>query len=121
MAIAATGPAITLLIEHADSGELPEGAATLLGACLAVVLLGIWCATLALPDTQFPPGVRRHIAPVLCGAAALTIGIGVWAPSALLIFLLMYVVLFAQWFWLVVIYLAHGGVLPGTVESASQP
>ncbi|MBP7929333.1 MAG: low temperature requirement protein A [Acidimicrobiia bacterium] len=111
-AIAASGAAITNLVEHAHDARAPESASILLGASLAIVLVSIWLATFAIPDELIPSGLRSHFGPTLLGAAAVILITSMINPSPLILLISINIALFIQWFWLFVVYLAKGAKLP---------
>jgi low temperature requirement protein LtrA len=118
MAIAASGAAIVSLVEHAHARRTPADTAWLLGISIVVVLIGIAAANLALPEDAFPPGMARQIAPVLGGAGILVLAVVAVRPAPLVLALVIDLTLMLGWLWLLVVFLARGGVPYGQVADS---
>jgi low temperature requirement protein LtrA len=109
MAIAAGGAAMVSLIEHADYRRTDAGPSLLLGASVAVVLLGITIAVRALPEEEFPPGMALQIAPTLVLAALAAVFIGLLRPPPIFLVAALSALLFLTWLRMFILYLALGG------------
>ena len=97
------------LVEHAGDSRTPAATAWLLTSSVAVVLSGVTLAATALPADEFPPGMRRYIAPTFGVAAIVTLAVGAAQPAPIVLVTAVSVVLILAWLALFIIYLALGG------------
>jgi low temperature requirement protein LtrA len=109
MAIAAGGAAMVSIVGHADDSRTPTATAWLLTVSVAVVLGAISVACAALPPDEFPPGMRRWMAPSFGSAAGVTIAVGVFRPPPIALVSCISAVLLVTWLVLFAVFLACGG------------
>jgi low temperature requirement protein LtrA len=109
MAIAAAGAALVNIVGHASEPSVPSSTGLLFTCSTAVTLAAVGVACTALPADEFPPGMRRWIAPTFTVAAVVPIVIGAIESTPLLLVSCAAASLLLAWLVLFAVFLACGG------------
>jgi low temperature requirement protein LtrA len=109
MAIAAAGAALVSIVGHANDSSVPSSTGLLFACSIAVVLAAIAIACTALPADEFPPGMRRWIAPTFAIAAAISIVISAFESAPVVLVSCAAAALLLAWLVLFAVFLACGG------------
>ena len=109
MAIAASGAALVSIVGHANETSVPASTGLLFACSIAVALAAMGVACTALPADEFPPGMRRWIAPTLAIAAAVPIVVAAFESSPIVLVSCAAAVLLLAWLVLFAVFLANGG------------
>ena len=117
MGIAAGGAAMVSLVEHASDPRTPTATAWLLTGSVTVVLAAIAIAARAIPDTDFPSGWLRQLAPTFTLAARAIVVIGATRPAPIVLVTTVSLLLALTWFRMFALFLVLGGV-PSTDREA---
>jgi len=109
MAIAAAGAGMVSVVAHAGDSATPASTAWLLAGSVAVVLAAIAVACSALPADEFPPGMRRWVAPTLALASVVVLTVAALQPAPIVLVASTSAVLLATWLIVFAVFLAQGG------------
>ena len=109
MAIAAAGAALVSIVGQASESSVPSSTGLLFACSIAVVLAAVGLACTALPADEFPPGMRRWIAPTFVVAAAIPIVIAAFESAPIALVSCTAASLLLAWLVLFAVFLASGG------------
>jgi low temperature requirement protein LtrA len=109
MSVAAAGAALVSIVGHASESSVPAPTAWLFTCAVAVTFAAVGVACTALPADEFPPGMRRWIAPTFAVAAVIPIVIGAIESAPVVLVSCTAAVLFLAWLVLFAVFLACGG------------
>lgn len=109
MAIAAAGAALVSIVGHAGERSVPPSTAWLFTCSIAVTFAAVGVACTALPADEFPPGMRRWIAPTFAVAAVVPIVIGALESAPIVLVSSTAAALLLAWLVLFAVFLASGG------------
>jgi low temperature requirement protein LtrA len=109
MAIAASGAALVSIVGQANEPSVPLSTGWLFAFSIAVTLAAVGVACTALHADEFPPGMRRWIAPTFAAAAVIPIVIGAFESAPIVLVSCTAAVLLLGWLVLFAVFLACGG------------